>query len=74
MSELASVDKLRICDTCAFFGPQIDHGQDIECPDDGACRFNPPQLFPLDDDGGFCAVFPPVNREDWCGRWKEADE
>lgn len=65
--------EMRICDTCASFGSQIDHGQDIECEDDGACRFDPPTLLPMND-GGFAALFPPVNREDWCGRWtpKEA--
>ena len=36
--------EMRICDTCASFGPQIDHGQDIECGDDGACHFNPAML------------------------------
>lgn len=67
-------DEMRICDTCAAFGPQIDHGQEIECEHDGACRFNPPQLLPMDYEGGFASVFPPVNREDWCSRWKAVSE
>ncbi len=71
VGEAMSEYEMRICDTCAAFGPQLDHGQEIECDDDGACRFNPPQIFPMGDDGGFVAVFPPMNREDWCGRWVE---
>ena len=61
---------LRICDNCAYFGPQLDHGQEIECADDGACRKNPPMVLSMDDAGGFAAIFPPVNREDWCGCWE----
>jgi len=61
---------MRICNECRFFGPQIDHGQEIECDDDGTCRCNPPTVLPVGDDGSFCTMFPPVNREDWCGKWE----
>ena len=64
-------DLLHICDNCTFFDPQLDHGQKIECEDDGTCRKNPPTILPMGEDGGFAALFPPVNREDWCGGWKE---
>ena len=66
---------IQICDTCKYFGMQVDHGwQKIECGDDGACRLNPPFVLSSGDgEGGFCTIFPPVNREDWCGRWSERD-
>ena len=64
-------EPMRICDTCAAFGPQVDHGQVVECEDDGACRADPPTMLLVEDDDGwgFVSLFPPVNREDWCGRW-----
>ena len=65
---------LKICDTCAAFGPQLDHGQNIECDDDGACRANPPIMMPIGNNGGFGAMFPCVNREDWCRQWTERKE
>lgn len=65
---------MEICDACASFGPQIDHGQGIECDADGACRKNPPTIVPCGLDGGFSAVFPPVNREDWCTGWTPKEE
>lgn len=68
MSEL-----MRICDNCAFFGTQLDHGQEVECEDDGACHRNPPTLLTMDDEWGFAPIFPPVNREDWCGEWKAVE-
>ena len=62
--------ELQVCGTCWSYGPQIDHGQEIECIDDGAYRHNPPTIIPIDDVGGFAALFPPVNREDWCRCWQ----
>ena len=61
--------EFKICDTCQAFGPQIDHGQDIECAVDGACRLKPPVLLPMGTPGGFASIFPPVNREDYCCSW-----
>lgn len=65
-------DLMRICDNCTFFGPQLDNSREIECEDDGACHKNPPTILSIGDGGDFAALFPPVNREDWCGGWKEA--
>ena len=65
---------MRICDNCAAFGSQVDHGQEVECDDDGACRKNPPSVMPADDQGGFYTIFPPVNREDWCLGWTAKED
>lgn len=69
----AMSDLMRICDNCAFFGPQIDHDQEIECMHDGACRYGPPHVFPIGTEGEFGVMFPSVNREDWCGQWKAVE-
>lgn len=64
---------MRICDTCAAFGPQID-SEELDSGCDGACRLNPPALLPVDDEGGFTTLFPSVNREDWCLGWTMKEE
>ena len=70
-----SWDTMRCCGTCFHFGRQIGHGQTIESNAEGACRCNPPTVLPYPDDCSFGTVFPPVNKEDWCGEWKpKADE
>lgn len=64
---------LRICDTCAAFGPQINADDAVDLCD-GACRLNPPVLLPVNDEGGFTTLFPSVNREDWCLGWRAREE
>lgn len=66
--------EMRVCDTCRHFGPQLDDASGEECGADGACRRRPPELLPAPDLDGYMTLFPPVNREDWCGKWKRKDE
>ena len=65
-------EMMRMCGTCAAFGPQIDHDQDIESDEDGACRLNPPFVACFED--GCSMILPCVNREDWCLQWRPRSE
>ena len=61
---------LKVCGTCAAFGMQFQHGQNVSSYDDGACRLYPPQNIAIGTDGDFATLFPSVNVEDWCYQWK----
>lgn len=66
---------LKVCGTCAAFGMQYQHGQNVNSSDDGACRLYPPHNIPIGNNGRFATLFPSVNIEDWCLSWtpKEVD-
>ena len=59
---------MKVCDTCDVFGQQLDQDTNVTSICDGACRRNPPTVIPTGN-GGFTALFPPMNREDFCLQW-----
>jgi hypothetical protein len=52
------------CGNCQFFDNQSEAAHEQK-DDDGLCRFNPPQAH----NGHDHAVWPVVERKDWCGHF-----
>lgn len=60
--------KQRICKNCKFWANE-------ELSQVGECRFDPPRVFPMPQQGlggvsmSSISIFPPIGADKWCGKW-----
>jgi hypothetical protein len=62
------MSEVRACHTCRWWD------NDGSSSDRGACRFNPPSVFWIDDDGKFETRFPVTFDSEWCRKHEFSTE
>lgn len=64
----------KVCSTCYYFEP-FDEEARAKYRIDGHCyRFPPTPVCRFDDLQNLTSCHPPVEDDDYCGEWKEAQE
>ena len=65
------MNELNLCGNCRYYVPR--QAVNIDNDLDGECHRNPPQVIAWPESHELAAFFPAVNKEDWCGKWKQGE-